>query len=159
MAAQDHDAEGSTQHATAAKEDLDDELSRDEQKKAATMIQRNYRGYRERRQMKGMGLSASARWEEAISDIRYRKRTRLMSRDEALANGDAQERARMNWQRFSAIASRAAADDSSDDDESSAEERVPSDPEERSRRRSEARAERSKNAKQMDLQYWLEVQF
>jgi hypothetical protein len=31
---------------------------------AARMIQRNYRGYRERRQMRGMGLDASSRWAE-----------------------------------------------------------------------------------------------
>jgi hypothetical protein len=31
---------------------------------AAQMIQRNYRGYRERRQLKGIGLDASARWAE-----------------------------------------------------------------------------------------------
>lgn len=40
----------------------------DEQKQAAQMIQRNYRGYRERRQLQGMGLDASARWAEAIRD-------------------------------------------------------------------------------------------
>lgn len=31
---------------------------------AARKIQRNYRGYRERRQLKGYGLDASARWAE-----------------------------------------------------------------------------------------------
>jgi hypothetical protein len=31
---------------------------------AAQMIQRNYRGYRERRQLAGMGLDANARWSE-----------------------------------------------------------------------------------------------
>jgi hypothetical protein len=35
-----------------------------EQKDAAQMIQRNYRGYRERRQLKGIGLDATARWHE-----------------------------------------------------------------------------------------------
>jgi hypothetical protein len=34
------------------------------EKDAAQMIQRNYRGYRERRQLKGIGLDASARWAE-----------------------------------------------------------------------------------------------
>lgn len=41
----------------------------DEQKQAAQMIQRNYRGYRERRQLAGMGLDASARWAE-VGDVR-----------------------------------------------------------------------------------------
>jgi hypothetical protein len=35
-----------------------------EQTDAAQMIQRNYRGYRERRQLKGFGLDATARWHE-----------------------------------------------------------------------------------------------
>jgi hypothetical protein len=34
---------------------------------AAQMIQRNYRGYRERRQLQGIGLDASARWAEVRS--------------------------------------------------------------------------------------------
>ena len=38
-----------------------------EQRQAARMIQRNYRGYRERRQLKGIGLDASARWAEVHS--------------------------------------------------------------------------------------------
>lgn len=36
----------------------------DKQEHAAQMIQRNYRGYRERRQLQGIGLDASARWAE-----------------------------------------------------------------------------------------------
>lgn len=35
-----------------------------QQEQAAQVIQRNYRGYRERRQLKGIGLSASTRWSE-----------------------------------------------------------------------------------------------
>jgi hypothetical protein len=35
---------------------------------AAEMIQRNYRGYRERRQLQGIGLNASARWVEVRSE-------------------------------------------------------------------------------------------
>jgi hypothetical protein len=41
-----------------------DSVGSAEQKQAAQMIQRNYRGYRERRQLRGMGLDASARWAE-----------------------------------------------------------------------------------------------
>lgn len=37
---------------------------REEQAVAAQMIQRNYRGYRERRQLKGLGLDPSTRWIE-----------------------------------------------------------------------------------------------
>jgi len=39
-------------------------LDSGEQEQAAQMIQRNYRGYRTRRQIKGFGLDASSRWEE-----------------------------------------------------------------------------------------------
>lgn len=46
-----------------------DSMGSDEQKQAAQMIQRNYRGYRERRQLQGMGLDASARWAE-VGDVR-----------------------------------------------------------------------------------------
>jgi hypothetical protein len=46
-----------------------DSLGSEEQKQAAQMIQRNYRGYRERRQLQGMGLDASARWAE-VGDAR-----------------------------------------------------------------------------------------
>ncbi|KAF2459730.1 hypothetical protein BDY21DRAFT_336334 [Lineolata rhizophorae] len=35
-----------------------------EEEAAAQVIQRNYRGYRERRQMQGLGLDASTRWLE-----------------------------------------------------------------------------------------------
>jgi hypothetical protein len=132
------------------------ELSQNEKQKAATMIQRNYRGYRERRQMEGIGMSASARWSDAISELRYRERTRPMSREHALASGDAHTRAKRNWQRFSTIASRAAADDS-DDDSDDYEDSLPIDHEERQRKKVQVRLERAKHAKQMDLQYWLEM--
>jgi hypothetical protein len=39
------------------------------EEEAARKIQRNYRGYRERRQLKGIGLDASARWAE-VCDFR-----------------------------------------------------------------------------------------
>jgi hypothetical protein len=35
-----------------------------QEEEAAQMIQRNYRGYRERRQLQGMGLDAATRWSE-----------------------------------------------------------------------------------------------
>jgi hypothetical protein len=39
------------------------------EEEAARKIQRNYRGYRERRQLNGYGLDASARWAEVCSPI------------------------------------------------------------------------------------------
>ncbi|KEQ82248.1 hypothetical protein M438DRAFT_301136 [Aureobasidium pullulans EXF-150] len=40
----------------------------DEQEAAAEIIQRNYRGYRQRREMRGLGLSASTRWFDAVKE-------------------------------------------------------------------------------------------
>jgi hypothetical protein len=48
----------------AAKKSTHASVGDGEQQKAAQMIQRNYRGYRERRQLQGIGLDASARWAE-----------------------------------------------------------------------------------------------
>ncbi|OAF99052.1 uncharacterized protein CC84DRAFT_415475 [Paraphaeosphaeria sporulosa] len=42
--------------------------SSNEQERAAQLIQKNYRGYRERRQLQGMGLDAGARWSEALKE-------------------------------------------------------------------------------------------
>lgn len=53
-----------------AADDTDD-LAPEEQAQAAQMIQRNYRGYRERRQLQGMGLDASARWAEVETTHTY----------------------------------------------------------------------------------------
>ncbi|KAK5015957.1 hypothetical protein LTR60_002274 [Cryomyces antarcticus] len=40
----------------------------DEQREAAEMIQRNYRGYRERRRLQGFGLDPQTRWIEAVKE-------------------------------------------------------------------------------------------
>jgi len=42
------------------------ELSEEERRKAAGIIQRNYRGHRERRMLEGMSLDPSTRWLEAV---------------------------------------------------------------------------------------------
>lgn len=39
--------------------------------------QRNYRGYRSRRQMNGLGLDPSTRWDEAIKEGQYFPITRI----------------------------------------------------------------------------------
>jgi hypothetical protein len=41
------------------------------EEEAAQLIQRNYRGYRERRQLAGMGLDANARWAEVCPSSMY----------------------------------------------------------------------------------------
>jgi hypothetical protein len=42
--------------------------SPDEQKNAAQVIQRNYRGYRARRELQGYALDPSLRWVEALRE-------------------------------------------------------------------------------------------
>ncbi|KAF2435734.1 hypothetical protein EJ08DRAFT_645418 [Tothia fuscella] len=44
-----------------------------EEERAAALIQRNYRGYRERRQLSGLHLSASDRWKEALKECQLRR--------------------------------------------------------------------------------------
>ncbi|KAB2106674.1 hypothetical protein AG0111_0g4887 [Alternaria gaisen] len=139
----------------------------DEQKQAAQMIQRNYRGYRERRQLQGMGLDASARWAEAIRDAKWRNATRPKPRAEEEALRESlttpEERSRANstaarekWKRVGEIARRAGADDPYDvsptDDEDAPENHT-----EQRRKQNESKAEREKTAKMMDLQYFLEM--
>ncbi|KAI9764528.1 MAG: hypothetical protein M1840_008354 [Geoglossum simile] len=58
----------------AGKQEKNEELSR----AAAGVIQRNYRGHRSRRAMKGIGLDASMRWIEAIKEAQYRHITQPM---------------------------------------------------------------------------------
>ncbi|KNG46588.1 iq calmodulin-binding motif protein [Stemphylium lycopersici] len=152
-------ADAAAQHA--------DSMGSDEQKQAAQMIQRNYRGYRERRQLQGMGLDASARWAEVGDVPKWRNATRPKPRAEEaalrkdLATPEQRERAtsiaaREKWKRAGEIARRAGADDPHDasptDDED-----APEDQTEQRRKQSEGRAERERTAKMMDLQYFLEM--
>ncbi len=58
---------------------LDDAAART---KAAVVIQRHYRGYRVRRQMRGLGISADSRWMHAIREAQYRELTRPRPRAE-----------------------------------------------------------------------------
>ena len=44
-------------------------LGSEEQEQAAQLIQRNYRGYRQRRQLQGMGLDANSRWTEVCASL------------------------------------------------------------------------------------------
>lgn len=107
--------------------------------KAAAVIQRTYRGYRTRREMKGLGLNASTRWVQAVREAQFRELTRPRARpgvgDDAVAAGErahtvldqppdenAASRtstARHNWKKAATIARRAGGDVDADDDESS----------------------------------------
>jgi hypothetical protein len=67
MSTEDADRDAPTkQHDAHSPPHASDMAARDsgDQEQAAQMIQRNYRGYRTRRQLNGMGLDANSRWEE-----------------------------------------------------------------------------------------------
>jgi hypothetical protein len=151
------------------------ELSDRERHKAAELIQRNYRGYRERRQMKGLGLDPSSRWVEAIKEARYRNLTTPRAR-ESLGQSESRPRvdgskidgsmdqgngpqvkkrpneARSNWNKIGAIVRRAANDEDSSIESSEEEES-----EEARQIKTKQKEERQKSSKTMDVQYWLEM--
>lgn len=138
-------------------------LTEDEKEKAAGLIQRNYRGYRERRQMNGMGLDPSSRWVDAVREAKYRNLTTPRARADSLqlpATDDDVHRpsgAQHHWKKISTIARRAAGDEDSDDPSEEDEELTEAEREARRQRRALAKQERRKAAKIMDLQYWLEA--
>lgn len=60
---------------------------------AASLIQRNYRGYKTRRELQGMGLDAGARWDEAfhhmkLDDAREQQLGKKQGGGESNAEGD-----------------------------------------------------------------------
>ncbi|TDZ33243.1 IQ domain-containing protein IQM6 [Colletotrichum spinosum] len=147
---------------------------------AATLIQRNYRGYRVRREMQGFGLDASTRWMSAIEEMQFRELNRprakssvsaagvsisgdqhsMLSRDSE--GGMRSSAARSNWKKAATIARRAGHDDTDDSDSvssvsSSDSEESPRQKADRKRRRDEANERRKKDSKMMGLQYFLEM--
>lgn len=150
------------------------ELSSEERVKAAELIQRNYRGHRERRILAGMSLDPSTRWVEAIKEARYRNLTQPRARESTDGlrpsvdsigpnvgldgASDTRNLARRNWKKAGLIAKRAGGDVDSDDDESGGDDNLTAEEKEKLRRRRyEQKMERQKAAKMMDLQYWLEM--
>ena len=148
------------------------EMSEEERVQAAALIQRNYRGHRERRMLQGMSLDPSTRWVEAIKEARYRYMTQPRARESAdisrvsvdgavdLGKDGVKHSslARQNWKKIGLIARRAGGDEdsestNSDDDENRSEQER----EERRKRKMEEKKERQKAAKIMDLQYFLEM--
>ncbi|KDN68511.1 putative IQ calmodulin-binding domain-containing protein [Colletotrichum sublineola] len=149
--------------------------------RAATLIQRNYRGYRVRREMRGLSLDPSTRWVSAIDELQFRElnRPRAKSSTSAvgLAAGNSDQHsvlsrdseggmvrpatARENWKKAATIARRAGHDDVEPDSDSYASssdaEETPEHRAERRRRREEAIAQRKKDSKMMGLQYFLEM--
>ncbi|KAG0651498.1 IQ motif-containing 1 [Hyphodiscus hymeniophilus] len=146
------------------------ELSLAERVRAAALIQRNYRGHRERRMLDGMSLDPSTRWVEAIKEAQYRNMTQprprasmdvpTISLDGSAdqEGGDKHSAARQNWKKIGLIARRAGGDEDSESENSGADEDAnEKEREERRKRRMEKKMERQKAAKIMDLQYFLEM--
>lgn len=150
-------------------------LNDEERARAAGLIQRNYRGHRERRMLAGFSLDPSTRWVEAVKEAQYRNLTAPRPRDDFGVNGrrksgegaevgmglDGERHlsaARQNWKKVGLITRRAGGDEDSDSEESQDEEETPEhEREARRKRRVEERLERQKAAKMMDLQYFLEM--
>jgi hypothetical protein len=149
--------------------------------KAATVIQRNYRGYRVRREMKGLGIDANTRWTHAIRDARWKNLNTPRARGDKRLSGNlsveedivsdggrprsSTSAARQNWKKATLIAMRAGGDEDSshsdDDSDSSIEEGSPKMTEEQKasvrERRAATKDKRRKQAKMMGLQYFLEM--
>ncbi|CAK7224237.1 hypothetical protein SBRCBS47491_005480 [Sporothrix bragantina] len=154
--------------------------------RAATVIQRHYRGYRARREMKGFSINANTRWVHAIREARYRELTRPRARAELEPPVDQvvstlthdststtnDSGAMRNWKKATEILKHASldldpdsdVDDDDDDDDDDLDsdfgDDMEADAESRQRERqraSAARARRRKDALIMGLQYFLEM--
>ncbi|TKA72447.1 hypothetical protein B0A55_07999 [Friedmanniomyces simplex] len=80
-----------------------------DEQQAATRIQQTYRGFRDRRQLEGKTLDPSARWTEAIRELRYREATTLPRRGSISDSRPSSptERAQANWKKVGQIAEHA----------------------------------------------------
>lgn len=148
-------------------------MSDEERAKAAGTIQRNYRGYRARRELNGMSIDPTSRWIEAIREARYRNLTTPRARPatdsprpsmatDGTANITAQDddrnTAKEKWRKIGFIAKRAAGDEDSDVETSSDDGELDEKQRDEKRRlRLEQKKQREKEAKTMDLQYFLEM--
>lgn len=140
-----------------------------EREKAAGTIQKNYRGHRTRRQLRGFGLDPQTRWIEAVKDAQYQRLTTPQApirQTETDSTNTAQSPGRSKWTRAAKIAQRAGADDDSipetsdlsdSQPESTLENMTPEQRAQRKERRDAAKAARKRSAKMMDLQYFLEM--
>lgn len=152
------------------------------QHRAATLIQRTYRGYRTRREMRGLELDADTRWTHAIKELRFREMTKPQAggvlhapvpvpgedagpdglkapEDEAARRSSS---ARYKWKKVAVIAGRAAGDmddepSGSDSDSSDSDSDSSASSPRRRKKREEAKARRRKHARIMGLQYFLEM--
>ena len=142
-----------------------------EREKAAGTIQKNYRGHRTRRQVRGFGLDPQTRWIEAVKDAQYQQLTTptppmKSETADACSTATGQSVGKLNWTRATKIVQRAAADEDSmsgdsdlsdSQDEGSIQKMSPEEKEKWNERRAAAKSARKKSAKMMDLQYFLEM--
>ncbi|KAK4980972.1 hypothetical protein LTR66_010260 [Elasticomyces elasticus] len=153
------DAKEKETKATKSRKQIGDEEA------AAELIQvrvhRNYRGYRQRRQLKGFRLDPSTRWLEAVKEdviAQYQRVTRPTSRRERSSKSPvtgSRDEARLHWKRAGAVVRRAGGDDTS---ETESEDGMNSAQKEKHRQKKrEEKLEREKNARTMGLEYFLEM--
>ncbi|KAG4430246.1 hypothetical protein IFR05_014272 [Cadophora sp. M221] len=146
------------------------DLNHEEREKAANLIQRNYRGHRERRMLNGLSLDPSTRWVEAIREAQYRNLTKPRARGNVENSSVGKDVpasgvhgsgtvnvARQNWKKIGLITRRAGGDEDSDTQSSDDENTPEQEREEKRKRNLEAKMQRQKAAKIMDLQYFLEM--
>ena len=145
---------------------------------AAQTVQKNYRGYRARRELRGLSLDPSSRWMEvsmvfhhlrlylshqlqAIKEAQYRDLTTprsKSSRPNELTRTKSEARA--NWSRVGRIARRAGGSEDSSlspSSDSNEDRSHASHKEAKRRKRLAEQQERNRSAKQMDLSYFLEM--
>ncbi|SMQ50964.1 unnamed protein product [Zymoseptoria tritici ST99CH_3D7] len=117
----------------------------DEETQAAQIIQRNYRGHRDRRALKGCGLDPSTRWLEIVKETHYNSLTRPKSNVTRFDANSPKQRTRLRWTQAGAAALRAGSDDTSEDEGEDAE------------IKRQRKAQREKHAKTMGIEYFLEM--
>lgn len=119
-----------------------EQATSNERRDAAEKIQRNYRGYRARRVLRGCELTPSQRWVAAVKDAEYRNATNPLPRDRRESAGNP---GRTKWRRARAVAEHARGDGLSDSSESEREHHA------------ESNRKRAVSPRSMGLEYFLEM--
>ncbi|QIW96209.1 hypothetical protein AMS68_001727 [Peltaster fructicola] len=125
-----------------------EEIEDGRQRHAAEIIQRNFRGYRDRRVLKGHGLDPSTRWMEALKETKYNNTMKPRERNTSSPE------ARARWKKAGALAQRVGSDATSESEEDV------QDDAERARIREnkkKLKKEREKYSKTIGLEYYLEA--
>lgn len=128
---------------------------------AAKLIQRAYRGHRERRQLNGLMLTPSTRWVEIIKEWRYRSATAPHHTHKTIeSHGNGRDRAcsdaaQVRWRRATQIAERAGGGGNPPPED--AETEVPSTSEGRRLGKKRRRETDIDNSMLLDLRYFLEM--